>query len=232
MNDEPVRVVVADDHPVFRDGIRVVLLAEPGIDVIGEAPDGDAVVAMAADLQPDVVIMDLNMPGRHGIDASREIVATSPHIGILVLTMFDDDDSVFMAMRAGARGYLLKGAGHEELRRAILTVAEGGVIIGPRVARQMQRFFERPPTAPTIAGLTAREHEVLELVAQGRSNPEIAATLHLSGKTVRNHVSNLFTKLQVADRAQAIIRARTAGLGLSPSAGASRGSSRSGPGGS
>jgi DNA-binding NarL/FixJ family response regulator len=213
---EPVRVLVADDHPMFRDGIRVVLSSEAGIEVIGEAADGLEAVARAAELQPDVVIMDLNLPGCHGIEATRQVVATSPHIGVLVLTMFDDDDSVFAAMRAGARGYLLKGAGHDELVRAILAVADGGVILGSRVARRMQRFFEAPPPAATFPGLTAREHEVLDLVASGRSNPEIAALLHISGKTVRNHVSNLFTKLQVADRAQAIVRARSAGLGGEP----------------
>jgi DNA-binding NarL/FixJ family response regulator len=210
---DPVRVLVADDHPMFRDGLRVVLSAEPALELTGEASDGDEAVRLAVELQPDVVIMDLNLPARHGIDATREIVATSPHIRVLVLTMFDDDESVFSAMRAGASGFLLKGAGHDELVRAILTVADGGVILGSRVAQRMQRFFEAPPAVATFPGLTAREHEVLDLVAQGHSNGEIAAALHISGKTVRNHVSNLFTKLQVADRAQAIVRARSAGLG-------------------
>ncbi|MEZ5179580.1 MAG: response regulator transcription factor [Acidimicrobiales bacterium] len=213
MNAEPLRVLIADDHPMFRDGLRVALAADPGIEVVGEAPDGDVVVDLAAELQPDVVIMDLNLPGRNGAEATREIVATSPHIGVLVLTMFDDSDSVFMAMRAGARGYLLKGAAQPELVRALHAVADGGVILGPRVAVRMKRFFETPPVPPTFPGLTTREHEVLDLVAQGRSNPEIAVALGISGKTVRNHVSNLFTKLQVADRAQAIVRARSAGLG-------------------
>jgi DNA-binding NarL/FixJ family response regulator len=211
---EAIRVLVADDHPMFRDGIRVVLSADPDLDLVGEAADGLVAVAMAAELQPDVVIMDLNLPGCNGIEATRRVVATSPHIGVLVLTMFDDEDSVFTAMRAGARGFLLKGAGHDELVRAIRTVADGGVIIGPRVAERMQRFFEAPPVTPAFPELTAREHEVLALVAQGRSNSEIAAALHISGKTVRNHVSNVFTKLQVADRAQAIVRARSTGLGV------------------
>jgi DNA-binding NarL/FixJ family response regulator len=175
MSGEAVRVLIADDHPMFRDGIRLVFSVEPAIELVGEAADGLEVVDLAADLQPDVVVMDLHLPGRNGIDATREVVTTSPHIGVLVLTMFDDDESVFRAMRAGARGFLLKGAGHEELVRALLTVADGGVILGRRVAQRMQRFFESPPPAVSFPGLTAREHEVLDLVAQGRSNPEIAA---------------------------------------------------------
>jgi DNA-binding NarL/FixJ family response regulator len=212
--DDVVRVIIADDHPMFRDGIRVVLSAEPGIELVGEAADGIDAVAQAAELQPDVVIMDLNMPGRHGVEATRQVVATSPHIGVLVLTMSDDDASVFSAMRAGARGFLLKGAGSDELVRAILDVAAGGVILGPRVARRMQQFFEAPRPVAVFPELTRREHEVLDLVAAGRTNAQIATELDISGKTVRNHVSNLFTKLQVADRAQAIVRARTAGLGV------------------
>lgn len=211
---EVIRVLVVDDHPMFRDGIRIVLSAEPNIELVGEAQDGLEAITQAAALQPDVVIMDLNLPGRHGIDVTREVVATSPHIGVLVLTMFDDEDSVFAAMRAGARGFLLKGAGHDELVRAILSVADGGVILGPRVAQRMQHFFESPPPASSFPGVTAREHEVLDLLARGRSNPDIAAILHISGKTVRNHVSNLFTKLQVLDRAEAIVRARSAGIGV------------------
>lgn len=214
--DDAVRVVIADDHPMFRDGIRVVLSAEPGIELIGEAEDGLTAVTMAAELQPDVLIMDLNMPGVHGIDATRQVHETSPHIGVLVLTMFDDSDSVFTAMRAGARGFLLKGAGHDELVRAIRAVADGGVILGPGAALRMQRFFERSSTEATFPGLTAREHEVLALIADGRSNAEIAGALGISSKTVRNHVSNVFTKLQVVDRAHAIVRARAAGLGVEP----------------
>ncbi len=213
-SSESVRVLVVDDHPMFRDGIRIVLSAEPNIELVGEAEDGPDAIVQAAALQPDVVIMDLNLPGRHGIDVTREVVATSPHIGVLVLTMFDDEDSVFAAMRAGARGFLLKGAGHDELVRAILSVADGGVILGPRVAQRMQHFFESPPPTTPFPGVTAREHEVLALLAKGRSNPDIAAALHISGKTVRNHVSNLFTKLQVLDRAEAIVRARSAGIGV------------------
>lgn len=211
---EPVRVLLVDDHPMFLEGMRLVLTSEAGIDVVGEAMDGNDAVVAALDLQPDVVVMDLNLPGQRGIDATRQIVAASPHIAVLVLTMFDDDDSVFAAMRAGARGYLLKGAARGQVVRAIVAASAGAVIFGPSVARHMQRFFEAPPvTAALFPGLTPREHEVLDLVARGRSNTDIARVLGVSGKTVRNHVSNIFAKLQVADRAEAIVRARTAGLG-------------------
>jgi len=211
---EPIRVLIVDDHPMFRDGLRLVLEAEPTVDLVAEADDGLAAIALAGDHQPDVVVMDLNLPGCHGIEATRQIVAASPHIGVLVLTMFDDDGSVFAALRAGARGYLLKGAGQREVVRAVQAVASGQVIFGPAIARQMQHFFAAPaPVASAFPTLTPREHEVLDLVASGHSNPEIARVLGVSGKTIRNHVSNLFTKLQVADRAQAIIRARAAGLG-------------------
>lgn len=216
---ERIRVLLADDHPMFRDGLRMVLDAEADLEVVGEASDGDQAVTAALERQPDVIVMDLQMPGRLGVDATREIVSASPHIGVLVLTMFDDDASVFAAMRAGARGYVLKGADHDTVVRAIHAVARGEAILGPAVARYMQQFFATPPAPPAFAGLTPREHEVLSLVAQGRANPEIARMLGVSGKTVRNHVSNLFTKLQVADRSQAIVRARSAGLGGTPDPG-------------
>lgn len=202
---------------MFLEGLRLVLAGEPQLTVVGEATDGLSAVAAALELQPDVVVMDLNLPGLRGTDATRQIVTASPHIGVLVLTMFDDDDSVFAAMRAGARGYILKGAAHPQVVRAILAVADGEVIVGPSVARYMQRFFETRPAATTqFSGLTPREHEVLDLVARGRSNTDISRTLGVSGKTVRNHVSNLFAKLRVADRAQAIVRARSAGFGSNP----------------
>jgi DNA-binding NarL/FixJ family response regulator len=216
MNADPTRVLIADDHPMFLEGLRLVLSADSRVEVVAEVGDGIGAVVAAADHQPDVVVMDLNMPGKNGIEATREIVTTSPHIGVLVLTMFDDDDSVFAAMRAGARGYLLKGAGQDAILRALLAVAGGEVIFGPAVAGRMQRFFSDPRVAPVFPELTPREHEVLDLVARGRSNPEIARTLGVTGKTVRNHVSNLFTKLQVIDRSQAIVRARSAGLGDAP----------------
>ncbi|MFC4061336.1 response regulator [Planomonospora corallina] len=209
-----ITALVVDDHPVFRQGLRG-LLGAMDIEVVGEAADGQEAVALAAELQPDVVVMDLQMPNGNGIEATRTITRTSPRIGVLVLTMFHDDDSVFAAMRAGARGYLLKEAGAEEIGRAVRAVAAGEAIYGPRIARRVLAFFAGlpGPALPAFPELTEREREVLELVAQGRSNTEIAGILFLSGKTVRNHVSNIFMKLQVADRAQAIVRAREAGLG-------------------
>ncbi|ACZ83577.1 response regulator transcription factor [Streptosporangium roseum] len=209
-----ITVLIVDDHPVFRQGLRG-LLSAMEIEVVGEASGGQEAVALAAELQPDVVVMDLQMPGGNGVEATRTIVRTSPRIGVLVLTMFRDDDSVFTAMRAGARGYLLKEAGAEEIGRAVHAVAAGEAIYGPEIARRVLTYFAGMPDPSRTAfpELTEREREVLELVAQGRGNNEIAGILFLSGKTVRNHVSNIFMKLQVADRAQAIVRAREAGLG-------------------
>ncbi len=209
---DPTRILIADDHPVFRFGLRALLGADPEMELVGEASSGEEAVAQALALQPDVILMDLNMPGGNGIEATRRIVSASPHIGVLVVTMFEDDDSVFAAMRAGARGYLLKGALKAETLRAIRAVASGEAIFSPTIARRLMTFFARP-AAPTLPELTDREREVLTLIAQGRSNQQIAEQLYLSPKTVRNHVSNIFTKLQVADRTQAIIRAREAGLG-------------------
>lgn len=211
--DGRLRLLLADDHPMFRGGLRLVLEAGNEFDVAGEAADGDEAVAMAAELQPDIVVMDLQMPGVNGIDATRRITATSPHVAVLVLTMFDDDNSVFMAMRAGARGYVLKGAGDDEIVRAIRAVGNGEAIFGPAIARRVLGYFSGPMPAPAFPELTTREREVLDLVAEGRNNAEIARQLTVSIKTVRNHLSNIFSKLQVADRAQAIIRAREAGLG-------------------
>ncbi len=210
-----IRILIADDHPVFRYGLRALLQAEPETEVVGEAMSGDEVIALAASLQPDVILMDLNMPGINGIEATRRILATNPHMNILVLTMFDDDDSVFAAMRAGARGYLLKGAEGDETVRAIRVVSSGEAIFSPSIARRLMQYFGAPrPTAPPQAfpKLTEREREILTLIAQGYTNTAIADQLVLSPKTVRNHVSNIFSKLQVADRAEAIIRARDAGL--------------------
>ncbi len=210
-----IRVLIADDHPVFRFGLKALLGAAPDFEVAGEAADGEAAVAQAASLQPDVVVMDLNMPGLNGLEATRRILQTSPHIAVLIVTMFDDD-SVFTAMQAGARGYLLKGAEPEAMLRAIRTVAGGEAIFSPSVARRVMDFFahRKPDLPPQIfPELTERERELLALLAQGLTNTAIAERLSLSPKTVRNHVSNIFSKLQVADRAQAIIRAREAGLG-------------------
>jgi DNA-binding NarL/FixJ family response regulator len=213
---EPIRLLVADDHPYFRRGVRALLDALPEIDVVGEAGTGAEAITLAAALQPDVVLMDLQMPDVNGIEATRQILRTSPHIGILVVTMFKDDDSIFAAMRAGARGYLLKGADQAEIVRAITAVAYGEAIFSPAVAHRLMRYFadlEPAPLPQAFPELTEREHEVLDLIAQGRSNTEVAQTLAISPKTVRNHISNIFDKLQVADRAQAIVRARDAGLG-------------------
>jgi DNA-binding NarL/FixJ family response regulator len=213
---EPLRVLIADDHPVFRNGMRALLNSVPDMEVVGEASTGDEVIALAASLQPDVILMDVQMPGVGGIEATRRIVLTSPHITVLVVTMFEDEESVFAALRAGARGYVLKGASPTEMVRAIQAVGSGEAIFSPAIAQRLIDFFAAPRTAvppPLFPELTDREREVLALMAQGRKNPEIAQSLVISMKTVRNHVSNIFSKLQVADRAQAIIRAREAGLG-------------------
>ncbi|MGY1986622.1 response regulator [Blastococcus sp. SYSU DS0669] len=214
-DDEPLRVVVADDHPVYRDGLAMLLDSVPGLAVVGTAADGEAAVALALAEQPDVVVMDVQMPGIDGIEATRRVTSASPSVGIVVLTMSEDDGTVFAAVRAGARGYLLKGADQEEVVRAITTVANGGAVFGAALARRIGEFFASGPTGPetVFPQLTAREREVLDLVAAGRSNAQIAAALYLSPKTVRNNVSNVLAKLQVTDRAQAIVRARDAGLG-------------------
>jgi DNA-binding NarL/FixJ family response regulator len=213
---EPIRILIADDHPPFRDGLRALLLSAPDIEVVGEAASGDEAIELAAELQPDVILMDINMPGLNGIEATRRILHTSPHISILVFTMFDDEDSVFAALRAGARGYLLKGALKAEILRAIRGVGSGEAIFGPAIAKRLMHYFAslKPGLSPqAFPELTDREREILALLAQHLTNPEIAERLSLSQKTVRNHVSNIFSKLQVVDRAQAIIRAREAGLG-------------------
>ncbi|MFN2275199.1 MAG: response regulator [Anaerolineales bacterium] len=213
---ENIQVFVADDHTLFRDGLRALLDSIEDMELIGEAADGQQAIAGAAEMQPDIVLMDIQMPGVNGIEATREIVATSPHIGVIVVSMLEDDDSVFAAMRAGARGYVLKGAGQEQMLRTIRSVAAGEALFGPGIAERLMNFFanlEPSADARAFPELTEREFEVLELIAHGRNNSEIARQLVISTKTVRNHVSNIFNKLQVADRAQAIIRARDAGLG-------------------
>lgn len=212
---EPITVLVAEDHPVFRDGLRVVLEAAPDIQVVAFVSSGEEAVRAACDLQPDVVVMDLRLPGINGIEATREIAAASPHIRVLVLTMFEDDESVFSAMRAGARGYLLKDADQTDVVRAVHSVASGEAVFGPVIAERLLGHFSRSPLSTTapFPQLTEREREVLALLARGLSNSVIAERLDISLKTVRNHVSNVFTKLQVEDRAQAIVKAREAGLG-------------------
>lgn len=211
-----VRVLIADDHPLFLRGLRTLLDDHAEMEVVGQAATGLEAVTQARATQPDVAVLDLHMPDLDGVEATRRIVATSPHVGILVLTMFDDDDSVFAAMRAGARGYLLKGADQFEILHAVQAVARGEAIFGPTVAERIIEFFAAPrqtPHSSAFPELTERELDVLDHIAAGHSNPDISHSLGLSPKTVRNHVSNIFSKLQVADRAQAIVRARDAGLG-------------------
>ena len=215
MTEDAIRVVVADDHPIFRDGLAVLLGSVGGIDVVGTAATGLEAVELAVSLRPQVVVMDVQMPGLNGIEATRRLAAEAPEVGVVVLTMSEDDGTVFTAVRAGARGYLVKGAEQEEIVRAINTVASGGAVFGATLARRIAEFFAAGPPAASEAfpELTAREREILELLAAGRSNAQIAQALFLSQKTVRNNVSNVFAKLQVADRAEAIVRAREAGLG-------------------
>jgi DNA-binding NarL/FixJ family response regulator len=213
---EPITVLIADDHADFRAGLRALLEAADDLEIAGEAANGVEAVNQATHLQPDVILMDINMPALNGIEATRRILYMSPHIRILMLTMFEDDDSVFAAVRAGARGYLLKGARKAEILRAIRAVNNGEAIFGPGIAQRLIHYFATPhpaTPAPLFPELTDREREILALMAQHLTNPEIADRLFISQKTVRNQVSNIFSKLQVADRAQAIIRAREAGLG-------------------
>jgi DNA-binding NarL/FixJ family response regulator len=214
---QTLRVLVAEDHPLFRKGMISLLSSVPEFEVVGEAATGEEAVARAAQLQPDVILMDLQMPEVNGIEATRRILRGNPSVRILVVTLFEDDDSVFMALRAGARGYVLKDADEEEMVLSIRAVGKGEAIFSPAIATRVLTYFAAsaqggvPPQAfPT---LTDREREILRLIAQGHPNPSIAGELSLSTKTVGNYVSNIFTKLQVADRAQAIIRAREAGFG-------------------
>ena len=213
---ESHRVLIADDHGDFLRGLEALLAATPAIEVVGTAADGAMAVALALDLQPDVVLMDLHMPRVNGIDATAQIVQSWPHIGVLVLTMMEDEESVFAAVRAGARGYLLKGARRDEIVRAVQAVGAGEVIFGPGIAERVMTYFSSArsrPSADAFPDLTGRERVVLDLIAEGKENGEIARQLGLSVKTVRNHASNIFAKLQVAHRAQAIVKAREAGLG-------------------
>ena len=212
-----IRVVIADDHPVFRRGLRAALSGAPEVVVSGEVTDGAAAIAAAVDGVADVILMDLHMPDTNGIDATREIRRTAPDVAVLVLTMFDNDESLFTAMRAGARGYLVKGADRDEIVRAIVAVAAGEVVFGAGIAERALAYFAAAPAGARAARpfpeLTDREMEILRLVADGRTTADIARRLRLSEKTVRNHTSNVVAKLRVEDRAQAIVRARRAGLG-------------------
>lgn len=205
---------VVDDHPVVRRGMRALIDSLPGVDIVGEASTGEEAITAVPGAEPDVVVMDLNLPGVNGVETTRRLVSDAPHLGVLVLTMFEDDDSVFAAMRAGAKGYVLKGADQDDLARAVLAVGRGEAIFGPTIAGRITRFFAgRTASVAPFPELTAREREVLELLARGHSNIEVSRHLTVSAKTVRNHVSNIFTKLQVTDRTNAVIRAREAGLG-------------------
>lgn len=209
------RVLIADDHPLVRRALRDLIASLPDMEVVGEAGTGGAVVEQALAARPDVVVMDLKMPEIDGIEATRRLTEAIPGVAVLVLTMYEDDDSVFAAMRAGARGYLLKGAEQDEIVRAIQAVSSGQAIFAPGVAQRVVQFFATGPSppAPPFPELTPREREVLDLISSGASNPVIARRLAISSKTVSNHISVIFTKLQVADRAQAIVQARRAGLG-------------------
>lgn len=214
---ETIRILVVDDHPMFRNGLHALLDSLPQMKWIGEASDGQAAIEMALRLQPDVILMDIQLPEMNGIDATRQILHDSPHIGVLIVTMYEDDDMVFAAMQAGARGYLLKGADQDEIIRAMQAVSEGQAIFSPGIAQRLVNYFSKSRSAafPSLVfpELTEREREILDLIAAGFNNTDIAERLVLSNKTVRNHVSNVLSKLQVSDRAHAIVRAREAGLG-------------------
>lgn len=211
-----VRVVIADDHPMVRYGLRAVLGTHERLTLVGEAANGRELLDVVAQTKPDVVVTDLHMPDLNGAAATRQLLEGRPNLGVLILTMHDDDESVFEAMRAGARGYLLKGADRAELVSTVLALARGETVFGPTVAKRIVGFFLESTlkyAGAAFPSLTAREREVLELVAAGRRNSEIAGRLQLSEKTVRNHLSSIFAKLQVTDRSAAIVRAREAGLG-------------------
>lgn len=214
MSTEALSILIADDHPIFRKGLRALLIGRPEMRLVGEATSGPEAVRLAAELRPDVILMDLQMPGGDGLTAVRQIIAARPESRILVVTMFADDDSVFAAMRAGARGYVLKDMDDEEIARAIVAVGHGEAIFSPAIAARMMTFFavRQGEGAVVFPELTESERSVLRLMAQGTNNEAIAVRLGLSPKTVRNYISNIINKLQVADRAQAIVRAHQAGL--------------------
>lgn len=213
MTADVLRVLIADDHTLFRRGVRSLLSTVPGVEVVGEAADGESAVALTAELAPDLVLMDLQMPGGGGLAAIRAVTEQFPSANVLVVTMFEDDDSVFAAMRAGARGYVLKDMDSDDFARAIVAVGQGEALFSRGIAARMMHFFaQRPAAAVPFPELTESERAVLRMMATGSNNAAIARELSLSSKTVRNYISNIFRKLQVADRAQAIVLAREAGL--------------------
>ncbi|MGA9531579.1 MAG: response regulator transcription factor [Anaerolineales bacterium] len=223
-----VRLLIADDHKLFREGMRAILAGVDWIEVVGEAGTGRQAIEACGELEPDVVLMDIHMPELNGIEATRQLVTDAPELAIIIVTMLEEDASLFAAMRAGARGYLLKGSGKREVLRAVEAVASGGAIFGPTVAARLIDFFnslENQPTegaaAQVFPELTERELEILTYLATGENKREIAERLFLSPKTISNHLSHIYNKLQVADRAEAILRARKAGLGRSGTAAAS-----------
>ena len=217
---KPIRVLIADDHALFREGVNAILKSVPDIELVGEAGTGQEALTLASDLQPDVILMDIQMPDLNGVDVTERILRTRPDAGIIILTMLEDDDSLFSAIRAGARGYVLKGADKAEMLKSIRAVAEGEALFGPAIATRLLNLFHDGPSLPQkdppstlFPELTDREREILAYVARGDTNSKIAEQLSISLKTVRNHVSSIFNKLQVTNRAQAAIRGRDAGLG-------------------
>lgn len=217
---KPIRVLIADDHVLFREGVHAILRSVPDIEIVGEVGTGREALTQATELTPDVILMDIQMPDLNGVEATRRILETQPDVGIIIVTMLEDDDSLFSAMRAGARGYVLKGADKAEMLKSIRAVAEGEALFGPAIAARLLNFFHDKPAPPksetpsvAFPDLTDREREILSCIARGATNSEIAEQLTISLKTVRNHVSSIFNKLQVTNRAQAAIRARDAGLG-------------------
>lgn len=217
---KPIRLLIADDHALFREGLHAILKSVPDIEIVGEAGTGVEAMTLASDLKPDVILMDIQMPDINGVEATQSILKTQPDAGIIIVTMLEDDDSLFSAMRAGARGYVLKGADKAEMLRSIRAVAEGEALFGPVIAARLLNFFhdnqskqKNESTPIPFPELTEREREILDSIARGDTNNEIAEQLKISLKTVRNHVSSIFNKLQVGNRTQAAIRARDAGLG-------------------
>ena len=210
-----IRLLIVDDHPAFRRGLELMLSDVDDIEVVAQAASGEEAVELAVQATPDVVLMDLRMPGLDGIESTRRLKRLHSSLSVVVLTMFEDDASVFAAMRAGARGYVLKGADQDEIERAVRAAAAGEAIFGPAIADRVILHFAQGGDHPraTFPSLTQREREVLSLIANGKGNAAIAHELGINLKTVRNHVSNVFTKLHVSDRASAIVKARESGMG-------------------